>query len=61
MGGSLIDSVHIQTEKIRDLTRSMEEKKRIVRSSKNRIMDCREYFEPMIALKKYNLEIFINN
>jgi hypothetical protein len=59
--GSWIDSVKSQTDKINELTALLENKKRIVRSSDNRILDCREYFEPIIEAKKYILEDFINN
>ena len=57
--GSLINSVKSQTDKINELTALLENRKRIVRSSENRILDCREHFEPIIEAKKYILTEFI--
>ena len=57
--GSWIDSVKSQTDKINELTARLENKKKIVRSSENRILDCRDHFEPMIEAKKYILADFI--
>jgi Ring finger domain len=57
--GSLIDSVKSQTDKINELTALLENKKRIVRSVENRILECKDHFETMIALKKYELQVLV--
>ena len=57
--GSLINSFDSQIAKITVLTTSLEERKRIVMVCKNRMVECRDYFEPIIEAKKYNLENFV--
>lgn len=58
VSGYSFDSIIIQTEKIKALTRLFDEQKRFVRLAKKRSIDCNEYFSGIIEQQKYTLNDF---